>query len=340
MKIRDVFLLLIIIIGVSSCKNLTDSKTKIGFLIHSTSNKRWAADLKYLNERAEELGATFIMKEAGGDENIQLKQAQEILDEDIDVLIVVAANQNTAGGIVRAAHAKKVKVISYDRMIKNADLDYLISFEYEKIGELMVEYVANRVPHGNCIALWGDPNDANAVFIKNGQQRAFSSLSEDKKLNVVYKSYVHGWNQAIAEKAVNNVLDFSNERIDAVISSNIPLGFAACNALSSHGYKPNEVVVTAMDASIGFIHSMLDGGITMTVTKPIKDLAYGAIDLAVDIAKGKNEEVFSKTVFNGRIDVPAKLFPPMVIDKSNFEKELIEKGFFTREEVFQNVAEN
>ena len=317
-----------------------NNNIKIGFLIHSTSNSRWVADLKYLNERAEELGATLIIKEAGGDENVQLKQAHELLEEGVDILIVVAANQNTAGGIVRAAHGKKVKVISYDRMIKNSDLDYLISFQYEKVGEYMVEYVADRVPNGNCIVLWGDPYDANAVFIKKGMERVFNSLDNEKKLNLIYKTYVIDWKGATAEKIVDQVLDFSDEKIDAVISSNIPLGMAACRSLANHGYRSDEVIVTAMDASVEFIHSMLGGGITMTVTKPIKDLAYGAIDLAVDIVNNTGNETFETTVFNGRREVPAKLFPPLVIDKTNFEMELIEKGFFTKEEVFQNVNEN
>lgn len=337
MRVKVVFFLLFILVGFNSCKKLTTSNIKIGFLIHSTSNIRWASDLEFLKERANEFGAELIIKEAGGDENVQLKQAHDLLDDGIDILIVVAANQNTAGGIVRAAHSKNVKVISYDRMIKNSELDYLISFEYEKVGEYMVEYVANRAPNGNCIVLWGDPFDANAVFIKKGMDRVIGNLGSEKKLNVLYKSYVMNWNGETAEKIVDQVLDFSDNKVDAVISSNIPLGLAAYRSVSKHGYKPGEVVITAMDASVEFIQSMLAGGITMTVTKPIKDLAYGAIDLAIDIVNKTGKETFSTTVFNGRKEVPAKLFPPLVIDESNFEKELIEKGFFTKEEVYQNI---
>jgi D-xylose transport system substrate-binding protein len=330
MKGRIFVALVLFLMAFTSCKRNQD--IEIGFLIHSSVNARWKMDIEYLNNRAKELGAKFIMRDAQGDENLQLQQAGELLDLGVDILIVVAANQNTAGGIVRAAHEKGVKVISYDRLIKNADLDYLISFEYKKIGELMVEYVADRVPKGNCIVLWGDANDANAVFIKEGQEKALKSVTEKGQLKIVYKTYVEDWNQSTSKQVMNRILDFSPEKIDAVVASNIPLGLGAYQALSDHGYIHGQVVITGMDATKDFIRSMNEGGMTMSVIKPIKELSYGAIDLAIDVVKN-NKINFTTTVNNGRIDVPAKLFAPIVIDKSNYEKVLVEKGFFTKEEI-------
>lgn len=314
----------------SSCKS--NKNIEIGFLIHSSVNARWKMDVNYLEERAKAIGATLIMRDAQSDENLQLKQANELLELGVDVLVVVAANQNTAGGIVRAAHEKNVKVISYDRLIKNADLDYLISFEYEKVGEQMVEYVTDRIPTGNCIILWGDANDANAQFIKAGQESALEAVTKKGQLKIVHKAYIENWDQSTSLHVMNRIMDRINEKIDAVISSNIPLGLGACISLQGHGYGPGEVVITGMDATKDFILSMNSGGMTMSVIKPIKELAYGAIDLAVDVVNDKNIN-FTKTVFNGRIDVPAKLFAPTVIDKSNYRDVLVDKGFFTAAEI-------
>lgn len=331
-----IYLSVVFLLILASCSSERGSGVRIGFLIHSTENKRWATDVEYLKNKSAEIGAQFIMKDAKGDENVQLKQASEILEEDIDVLIVVAANQNTAGGIVRAAHEKGVKVISYDRLIKNADVDYLISFDYKTVGKLMAQYVADRKPGGNCIVLWGDPNDANAVFIKNGHEEILNLLSGDQKMNVVFRSYVEGWHSATAEILVDKVLDFSDKKIDAVIASNIPLGQAAYNSLLKHDYKPGEVTVTSMDVTLDFVHSLLDDGITMTVNKPISDLANGAIELAVAVAKNKKVEQVNTSVYNGRIDVPSILFAPYVIDKTNLDEKLISTGVFTRDEVYGN----
>ncbi|MGF7140078.1 sugar ABC transporter substrate-binding protein [Roseimarinus sediminis] len=317
-----------------SCSGpLGNSKdVKIGFLIHSTTSSRWQMDIAYVKERAEQIGATIVLKDAEGDENMQLKQASELLLEGVDALIVVAANQNTAAGIVREAHTYDVPVIAYDRLIKNSDLDYLVSFEYEKVGRLMVEYVEKHAPNGNCIILWGDASDANAVFVKNGHEKTIES--SDVSMNYVYRTYVEGWTYTNAKHQMDKILDFYPEKIDAVIACNDPLGLGAYDALIEHGYQPGEVIITGQDATLEFMHSMLNDGMTMSVSKPIKDLAYGAVDLVVGLVSTGEAKGFDKSVNNGRKDVPARLFEPLVVDRSNFEQQMIGGGVYTREQVF------
>lgn len=325
---------LLILLSLFSCSNQTGDDVRIGFLIHTTESARWQMDLSYVQERAKQIGATVILKDAGGDENMQLKQAGELLEEGVDALIVVAANQNTAAGIVREAHNYNVPVIGYDRLIKNSDLDYLVSFEYDKVGQLMIDYATQRKPEGNYIVVWGDASDANAIFVKDGNLKALDPFIKSGKINLAYKTYVDGWSKTNAKHKLNEVLDFYNDKVDAIIVSNDPMAIGAYEALAEHGYRPGEVIITGQDATLAFVHSMLKGEMTMSVYKPIKDLAYGAVDLVVDLVKQKKAEGFDRTVNNGKKDVPAKLFSPMVVDKSNFEKVLIESGVFSREEVF------
>jgi D-xylose transport system substrate-binding protein len=316
----------------TSCKR--NQNIEIGFLIHSLTSSRWQMDVSLIQQRASEQGVKLSMKNADGDENMQLKQAHELLEGGIDVLIVVAANQNTAAGIVREAHKYNVPVISYDRIIKNSDLDYLISFEYEKIGELMIDYVAQKKPKGNCILLWGDPSDANARFIKAGHEKALESIQGRGNINIIYKTFVDDWSSENAQKAVTEILDFYPGKIDAVISSNDRMGLGAVAALSANGYEPFDVVITGQDASLEACRSMVAGGMTMSVFKPIKELAYGAVDLAIKVAKGEKIKNITKTVNNGRINVPAILFPPSVVDLSNMNEAIIAKNVFTREQIY------
>ena len=328
---------MLMILGLGACKQQTGSGVKIGFLIHTTKSSRWQMDISYVKERAEQIGATLVLRDADGDENMQLKQAGELLEEGVDALIVVAANQNTAAGIVRKAHEYNVPVIGYDRLIKNSDLDYLVSFEYDKVGQLMIDYATTRKPKGNYIVVWGDASDANAVFVKEGNLKALQPFVQSGKIKLAYKTFVDNWSMTNAQHKLNEVLDFYNDKVDAIIVSNDPMAIGACEALTEHGYSSDEVVITGQDATLAFVHSMLKGGMTMSVYKPIKDLAYGAVDLVVDLVKHKKAEGFDHTVNNGKKDVPAKLFAPLVVDKTNFEEVLINSGVFTRDEVY---AEN
>ena len=320
----------------SSCIDNSAKDVKIGFLIHSTASSRWIMDIAYVQERAKEIGATIILKDAGGDENLQIKQANELLKQKVDALIVVAANQNTAAGIVREAHKYKVPVIGYDRLIKNSDLDYLVSFEYDKVGQYMVDYSIAKVPEGNYLIVWGDATDANAIFVKNGIEKTLQPHIESGKVNVVFKTYVEGWTKENAKQIIDEVLDFTTSKIDVAIVCNDPMAVGVYESLKEHGYQPNEVVITGQDATLEFVHAMLKGEMTMSVGKPIKELAYGAVDMVADLVKNNKAKGFDKVVNNGRKDVPAKLYTPKVIDKNNLETDIIQKGVYTREQVYGN----
>jgi len=100
---------------------------KIGFLIHAFDKERWENDRDYFVQRAEELGATVLVMDAGNDADAQLKQAQQLLSEGVKVLVVVPVDQFAAARIVEEAHKSEARVISYDRLILNCKLDYYIS---------------------------------------------------------------------------------------------------------------------------------------------------------------------------------------------------------------------
>lgn len=301
-----------------ACDN--SSEKTIGLLVHTTNSLRWNTDVNFIKERANELGMKVILCDADNDENLQLRQAKDLLTQGVDVLIVVAANQNTAAGIVRSAHEYKVPVIGYDRLIRNADLDYLVSFEYNKVGNLLVQYVSSKVPNGNCIVLYGDANDGNAVFVKNGISEALKNLPVNKQLNIEYEAYVESWSYENSNHIMKKILDFTPNKIDAIIACNDALGIGAFDALIGHGYMPNEVIITGQDATSNFVESMLKGGLTMSVYKPIKELAYGAVDISFNLANKKEVFGLNGKVNNGRKDIPAMLFSPSIVDESNYKE--------------------
>ena len=54
-------------------------------------------------------------------------------------------NGQTAGSIANLAKAKSVPVVSYDRLIQNADIDYYVSFDNEKVGQLQAQSLVNKL---------------------------------------------------------------------------------------------------------------------------------------------------------------------------------------------------
>lgn len=316
----------IMLMGCSSSK-----EAKVGFIIHSLSNVRWQTDLYYLNERAKEKNIQLLVREALDDENRQLEQARELLKEGIKVLIVVAVNQNTAAGIVRAAHEYNVPVISYDRFIMNSDLDYFVSFHYVDVGKLMVEHAYKAKPKGNYVFLWGESSDANAQFIKRGHLERLNELNLSNDIKIYHKAFIEDWSVANTTFEMTRLLEFGEEKIDAVIASNANLAKIAISTLEKYNQSEG-VFVGAQDISLDTYSLILEGKQTMSVYKPMKELAYTAIDLADDLLKKKKVTV-TATKNNGRIDVPAVLLEPSVVDRSNIREVVRKENLFKPEEL-------
>jgi D-xylose transport system substrate-binding protein len=334
MKSYRVLLILLLFFPMFQSCVKSESHVKIGFLIHSLSSSRWQMDTRYIEQHATDLGVSLVVKNAEGDENVQLGQAEELLEQGVDVLIVVAANQNTAAGIVRKAHEHDVPVIAYDRLILNSDLDYLVSFEYEKVGQQMIEYAVQRKPKGNYVILWGDASDGNARFIYDAQLKAIDPYVKNGQINVVYKTFVEGWSKENAQFLMNEVYEYCGQQIDAIISSNDLMAIGAGEVLAGYGYDLSNMVITGQDATLEGCRSIVQGKQTMSIYKSLKGLAFKAVDLAVDVATGKKDIKMNSKVNNGRCDVPAILLAPKVVDKDNMLSTVVADGVFTKDEIY------
>src|ERR1044071_7284193 len=98
-------------------------KIRIGLSMDTLKEERWQKDRDIFVKKAEELGAEVLVQAADGKDETQVKQAESLLTQGIDVLVVIPHNAEVAATIVEAAKRKNVPVISYDRLIKNSDVD-------------------------------------------------------------------------------------------------------------------------------------------------------------------------------------------------------------------------
>jgi D-xylose transport system substrate-binding protein len=81
------------------------------------------------------------------------------------------------------------------------------------------------------------------------------------------------------------------------------------------------------------VQRIVRGEQTMTIYKPIRPLAYGAVDAAIKLERKEAVETHDE-INNGRKDVPAILLQPIVVDKSNVDATVIKDGYHTRHEIY------
>src|SRR6266849_9975048 len=108
---------------------------RIGFSMDTLKEERWQRDKQLVEQRCKEVGAECQVLVADGSDSTQVNQCETFLTQGVDVLIVAPHNGQIAASIVEAAHKQGVPVISYDRLIRNADVDLYVSHQVVKIGQ-------------------------------------------------------------------------------------------------------------------------------------------------------------------------------------------------------------
>ncbi|RCW34514.1 substrate-binding domain-containing protein [Marinilabilia salmonicolor] len=332
-SIFSITLLLILFTGLPGCKK-SEGK-KIGFLYSSNITIRFNKESKFFKERAEELGAQVVIDHAADNDAVQYEKAIQMMEEGIDLLTLIAVNINTAENIVKEAKARDIPVIAYNRLIANSDLDVYISGNNDELGKDMAGYALKQRPSGNYVILNGDRFDRNAVELMESIDKTLKPHIDAGKINILYKTYIENWNPDHAAHELNQFMKANPEPIDAIISGFDGLSVACIDVLEKYDLA-GKVIVTGQDAQIESCRRIVEGTQHMTMYHPLKEIAYKAAEVAVDILNGekldkKHEISYSN---NGFKDVPTIQISSIPVTKKNIDEVLIESGFYTREEIY------
>jgi D-xylose transport system substrate-binding protein len=310
---------------------------RIGFSMDTLKEERWQRDKALVEQHCKEVGAQCEVLVADGSDSAQINQAQSFLTKGVDVLIVAPHNGQVAASIVEAAHKQGVPVISYDRLIRNADVDLYVSHQVVKIGQMQAQYALDHAPKGNYVLIGGSQTDNNALLLIEGQMSVLQPAIDKGQIKIVAKQYAREWLASEALRIMEDALTKNNNDIQAVIASNDGTAGGAISALPPQ--LVGKVLVTGQDAALDAVQRIVQGSQTMTIYKPIQPLAFAAVDAAVKLARGEKVDAKDK-VNNGKLDVPSMLFEPKVLDKNNVMETAIKDGYHRMEDVYKNVPQD
>lgn len=331
MKIKSALLTLVGALTVFS-SSAHSKDLKIGLSIDDLRLERWQKDRDIFVNKAESMGAKVFVQSANGDDSAQISQIENMINKNIDVLVIIPHNGEVLSNVISEAKKEGIKVLAYDRLINNANLDFYVSFDNEKVGELQAKSIVAVKPQGNYFLMGGSPVDNNAKLFRKGQMKVLDPLIASGKIKVVGDQWVDSW---LAEKALQimeNALTANKNNVDAVVASNDATAGGAIQALSAQGLS-GKVAISGQDADLAAIKRIVNGSQTMTVYKPITKLADKAAEIAVELGKNKKVEANAE-LNNGLKNVPAYLLDPIAVDKRNINETVIKDGFHTKESIY------
>jgi len=330
--IKSIILFFLSLLLIGGCSLQRNEKVEVGVLIHSLDIERWENDRDFLVEKIEELGGTVIVKIADNDADKQLAEAKELLANGVDVLVVVPVDQFAAADIVNEAHKHDVKVISYDRLIKNCKLDFYVSTDNVEIGSLQANYLTTIKPTGNYALIGGAINDNNSQLLYLGQRNVLQPLVERGDINIIYNEFTDNWSEKEGYEHTKKILAL-NKKVDAIIAANDAIARGVIRALDEADLE--DVLVAGMDADLPNLQLIVAGKQTCTIYKPYEKLAATTADLAMKLARCEECENTFQTVSNGAKLVPTVFHNGMIVNKENLKLTVISEGYQTEEEVYK-----
>ena len=333
----------------SAIDAFAQSKPTVGIAMPTKSSARWIDDGNNIVKTLKERGYGTDLQYAEDDIPNQLSQIENMVTKGAKVLVIAAIDGTTLSDVLKQAKAKGIVVIAYDRLIRDTpNLDYYATFDNFQVGVLQAQSIeqALGLKDGkgpfNIELFGGSPDDNNAYFFYNGSMSVLQPYIDKGKLVVgsgqmgMDKVSTLRWDGATAQARMDNLLSafYGRKRVDAVLSPYDGLSIGILSSLKGVGYGSGNMampVVSGQDAEVPSIKSMQRGEQYSTIFKDTRDLAKVTVDMVDAALSGKEVTVNdTKTYNNGVKVVPSYLLKPVVVDKSNWEKVLIDGGYYKR----------
>jgi D-xylose transport system substrate-binding protein len=318
----------------------------IALLLPETKTTRYEAqDRPNFERKVKELcpDCKVIYSNADQDPAKQQDQAESAITNGAKVIVISAVDVKSAGSITARAKQSQVGMISYGRLISNADLDYYVSIDPFKVGQQQGESLLKALKDKgkakpSVVMINGSPTDSNAGPYKKGAH----SVLDPAGVKVVKEYDTPDWSPDKAQQEMEQAITaVGNDGFDGVYVANDGMASGAIAALKGAKIDPASRPVTGQDAELAAIQRILIGEQLMTVYQPIRQIAETAAQLAVDMVNGKTAEadaIAKSKVDNGSEQVPSVLLDTIVVTKDNIKDTVVAEGFLKASQICSGPA--
>jgi len=329
-------------------------KVGVGIVLPTKDEPRWLQDEARFKEALTKAGYDVEILFSQGDSAKEKANVESLLTKGVKVIIITPQDGTAAAAAAEAAREAGVKVISYDRLIRDTDaVDYYVTFDSVGVGEAWGQYLAdNASGTGNNLYLYaGAPSDNNAFLffegawnklqpkiadgtfvVKNSSEAVAlkdkAKLTRDEAAKII--------NQVTTQWDFNTAKNLAEANLTAASAADKGTVYIAApndgtaRAIADAFAADKDVTkyfITGQDAEKASVQYIIDGKQQMTVLKDVRTLVDDAIAAAVAYLEGKTPEK-TNTYNNGKIDVPAKPSAIVTVTKDNVKEAIVDSGYY------------
>jgi D-xylose transport system substrate-binding protein len=310
----------------------------VGVSWNNYNEERWAKwDEPAIQDALQAGGAEYISTDAGSSAEQQLTDVENLISQGADALIILAQDGEAILPAVQSALDQGIPVIAYDRLIEDPGALY-ITFDNVEVGRMQAEAVLAQVPKGNYVYIKGNSADANADFLRSGQQEVLQDAEDAGDIKNVGETYTDNWDPALAQTEMEQFLTENNNDVQAVVAENDGMAGGVVAALEAQGLA-GQVAVSGQDGDGAALNRVALGTQTVDVWKDSRELGKAAGEAAVALANGAAlGDVEGTVAFDspGGNSMTAILLTPIAITPDNLNV-VLDAGWITQEELCQGV---
>ncbi len=325
---------------------IAQAKPLVAIAMPTKVSARWIADGDNIVKVLQSRGYQTDLQYGEDDVPNQVSQIENMITKGCKVLVVAAIDGSTLTEVLGQAARSGIKVIAYDRLIRNTpNVDYYATFDNFKVGvqqaTSLVQGLAGRKGEPLNIELFGgSADDNNAYFFYDGAMSVLQPMIDQKKLTIpsgqkgMDKVSTLRWDGATAQARMDNLLSayYSNKKLDAVLSPYDGISIGIISSVKGVGYGSSDLpmpIISGQDCEVPSIKAIIRGDQYASIFKDTRDLAKVTADMVDNMLQGKTVEVNdTKSYNNGVKVVPSYLLSPVIVTKENWQKVLIDSGYY------------
>lgn len=312
----------------------------VGVSWNNYQEERWAKwDEPAIKAAIEAGGGTYISNDAASSSERQASNVENLISQGAKVVIVLAQDGTAIKPAVADAIGNGVPVIAYDRLIEDPQALY-ITFDNVEVGRMQARAILEAMPSGNYVFIKGNQADANADFLRGGQQEVLQEAIDAGDIVNVGESYTDNWDPAVAQTNMEQILSANNNDVDAVVASNDGTAGGVVEALRAQGLA-GKVPVSGQDGDSAALNRVAKGEQTVSVWKDARELGTAAAEAAIALCANPDISAVADTIIfesPGGNDMTSILLTPIPIQKDNLNV-VVDAGWIAKDVLCQGVTD-
>ena len=351
MKTRDIRLVTASV-GIAACLTMAAASAvaqdackpgetkRIAFMLKQQTAFRYLnADVPFFKKTAEEAGYEVIVQSAENDAQNQIAQAENVITQGVDAIVIQPVDFNVAAGIAEMAAKAGIPLASYDDLILNAEQAGYIGRDPKDGGAEAAREVVAKIPKGNYVLIGGDAGQTGSTLMQEGYHTVLDPLVEKGDIAIVMDQFTPAWKTEPAQANAENALTVNDNKVDAFLVSYDGMSLGVLQAIEAAGIDPGKILVTGQDMELSAAQAIVEGRQFGSLWPAPDEMAVAGAKAAIAMANCEDIGA-TATAANGAGDIPWVKTPIYLITQDEMaDFACTHQHWLKLDEVYENVPD-